>query len=70
MTAVATTHDSSRIVSGGGEGQVRIWDVATRMMKHALKEHRGAVSSIKVRQNDAECVSASTDGTCIIWDLR
>lgn len=29
----------------------------------------GAVTCIKVRKNDRECVSASSDGTCIIWDL-
>jgi len=29
----------------------------------------GAVTCIKVRHNDQECVSASSDGTCIIWDL-
>ena len=29
----------------------------------------GAVTCIKVRKNDQECVSASSDGTCIIWDL-
>jgi WD40 repeat protein len=72
VTAIATTSNCHRIVSGGGEGQVRVWDVVgnSTKMKAAMKEHRGTVSCIKVRSNDLECVSASADGTCIIWNLH
>ncbi|XP_070579439.1 cilia- and flagella-associated protein 52-like [Ptychodera flava] len=71
VTALATTSDCLRIVSGGGEGQVRVWDITTNTtsLKEAMKEHKGAVTCIKLRKNDKECVSASLDGTCIIWDL-
>ena len=65
------------IVSGGGEGQVRIWSFrydgrseATYQLLDTLKEHKGSVSDIKIRKDDRECVSASTDGTCIIWNLE
>lgn len=56
MTALACTSDSRRVVSGGGEGQVRIWDVTPKGhdMKEALKEHKGAVTCIKIRRNDEE----------------
>eukprot|EP00116_Pleurobrachia_bachei_P007216 sb/3467478/ len=42
VTAIATTNDSSRIVSGGGEGQVRVWDISPKhqQMKAAMKEHK------------------------------
>lgn len=71
VTALATLSHSRTIVSGGGEGQVRLW-VATAVaqkMKEALKEHRGAVTCIRVRKNDQECITSSNDGTCIVWDL-
>lgn len=65
------------IVSGGGEGQVRIWSFRydgrgdpTYQLLDTLKEHKGSVSDIKIRNDDRECVSASTDGTCIIWNLE
>jgi WD40 repeat protein len=29
----------------------------------------GTVTCIKIRKNGLECVSSSTDGSCIIWDL-
>lgn len=64
------------IVSGGDEGQVRIWSVVCNgredpccKLEHTLKEHKGSVSDIKIRKDDRECVTASADGTCIIWDL-
>ncbi|XP_033117800.1 cilia- and flagella-associated protein 52-like [Anneissia japonica] len=71
VTAIASTSDCMRIVSGGGEGQVRVWKVSStsQRMEEAMKEHKGSVSSIKVRKNNEECISASSDGTCIIWDL-
>jgi len=72
VTAIATTSDSKRIVSGGGEGQVRVWDISPQrqVMVAAMKEHKGVVTCIKIRANNLECVSASDDGTCIIWDLN
>lgn len=35
-----------------------------------LKEHKGPVSSIDISHTDKEAVTASTDGTCIIWDIE
>ena len=79
VTAVAVMSDGHGIVSGGGEGQVRIWklvqtfargkDVLICKLEDTMMEHKGSVSDIKITKNDKECVSASTDGTCIIWDL-
>lgn len=86
VTAVACTQNAPycspgqwdfNIVSGGGEGQVRIWSFRyegrgdpTYQLLDTLKEHKGSVSDIKIRKDDRECVSASTDGTCIIWNLE
>lgn len=56
VTALACTSNSRSVVSGGGEGQVRIWDITPKgqYMKEALKEHKGAVTCIKIRRNDEE----------------
>ncbi|EDV27747.1 Cilia- and flagella-associated protein 52 [Trichoplax sp. H2] len=72
VTAIASTSDCQRIISGGGEGQVRVWQISAKKqtLLEAMKEHKGSVSCIKIRKNDQECVTASTDGTCIIWDLQ
>ncbi|PAA77121.1 hypothetical protein BOX15_Mlig016849g2, partial [Macrostomum lignano] len=81
VTAITATSDCSRIISGGGEGHVRVWRVEERIAKsgqktfvteleEALKEHANAVSCIRVSKDNSQCVSASSDGSCIVWDLR
>uniref|UniRef100_A0A3Q3W524 Cilia- and flagella-associated protein 52 n=1 Tax=Mola mola TaxID=94237 RepID=A0A3Q3W524_MOLML len=71
VTAIAGTRNSKRIVSGGGEGQVRIWELQPNNHKllATMKEHKAAIKCIKIKSDDKECVSASSDGACIIWDI-
>ena len=38
-------------------------------MKASLKEHRGRVSDVRINSADSQAVSASFDGSCIIWDI-
>ncbi|EDO48010.1 predicted protein [Nematostella vectensis] len=68
VTAVIVNSTCSKIVSGGGEGQVRVWE--GKKLLGMMKEHKGSVTCIKLKRDDTECVSASTDGTCIIWNLE
>ena len=81
VTAIACTSDGNRIISGGGEGQVRIWDINRSMdmkgndvyilkLTETMMEHKGTVADVKVVKGDTECATASNDGTCIIWDLE
>ena len=50
VTALTTTLDNSRIVSGGMEGEVRVWRIGrqTQTLEISLKEHRGRVNDIRV----------------------
>lgn len=71
VTALAVASDCGRIITGGMEGDVRVWRIghSTQTMDASLKEHRGRVNDIKIRNDDSQAVSASSDGSCIIWDL-
>uniref|UniRef100_A0A3Q1HE97 Cilia- and flagella-associated protein 52 n=1 Tax=Anabas testudineus TaxID=64144 RepID=A0A3Q1HE97_ANATE len=71
VTAIAGTRDCKRIVSGGGEGQVRVWELQSRghRLLETMKEHKATVACIKIKSDDKECVTASSDGACIIWDI-
>jgi len=71
VTAITATSDCGKIVSGGMEGEVRVWRIGpqTQTMEASMKEHRGRVWCIRLRQDDSQAVSASSDGSCIIWDL-
>ncbi|XP_048482828.1 cilia- and flagella-associated protein 52 [Plutella xylostella] len=70
-SALDMTTDGTTLVSGGCEGQVRVWDIKPQCqtLKKVLKEHKSPVSAIQVSPNNCEAVSAGTDGSCIIWDL-
>jgi len=72
VTSLATSSDCGRIVSGGMEGEVRVWRIGqqTQTMDASLKEHRKRVYCIKLNADDSQAVSASADGSCIIWDLN
>jgi len=77
VTAIAMSKDGGKLLSGGGEGQVRVWRVQDRSYNGAnrgalqavLKEHKGPVSSIDVHQLGHEAITASADGTCVVWDI-
>ena len=80
VTALACFSDNVHIVSGGAGGNVRVWKikesitgngekVSTQNMEYSLKEHTAAVTCLKLNFVDTKCISSSSDGTCIIWDL-
>jgi WD40 repeat protein len=54
------------------EGEVRVWRIGrqTQTMEISLKEHRGRVYDIQVNRANDQAVSASADGSCIVWDLK
>lgn len=75
LTLAVIDNDSSspwRIVSGGSDGRVRIWKISSshQALVTSMKEHRGPVNAIKVSKDRTQCISASADGCCIIWDLE
>lgn len=76
-TAVVITDSNRQIISGGGEGAIRVWNLDLSNLKkptvsllETMKEHKCKITSIKLRRNNLECATASEDGTCIIWDLQ
>jgi len=76
-TALAVCNDDDnlppwRIVSGGQDGRVRVWNIHQRSQElvASLKEHRGAVSCVRVTQDNSKAVTSSHDGSCLIWSLE
>lgn len=70
VTAMVTLKNGG-VVSGGSEGEVRIWDIepTVQKMKVNMKEHRSRVTCIILSHDDRRAVSVSYDGSCIVWDL-
>lgn len=61
-----------QIMSGGGDGRVRVWRIYEKhqVMLHSMKEHRGSVNSIVCNSDGSQAVSASADGSCIVWNIE
>lgn len=78
VTAIAVcapSYGSSKewkLITGGKDGRVRVWKItpSRQTMEASLKEHRGPVNSIQVVKDCSACVSASSDGSCIVWNLE
>lgn len=72
VTAIASTKDSSRLVSGGMNGDIRIWKLGkqSQTIEASLKEHRSRVWAIQINNLNDRAISASADGSCIIWDIK
>lgn len=71
VRAFAVTPDGTRIVSGGEDGVLRIWDVKTgAAIDRPLLGHRRAITALVMRPDGARVVSAGEDGSVRLWDLR
>ena len=70
--AVGEREGRAVIVSGGEDGTVRVWDLATgRPVGEPLRGHDGPVESVAVGELEgrAVIVSGGADGTVRVWDL-
>ncbi|KMQ94070.1 wd repeat-containing protein 16 [Lasius niger] len=71
VSTVAVTNDGVTLISGGCDGQVRIWEIKADVQRliSILKEHRGPITSLHISSNNENLISSSTDGTCVVWDV-
>jgi WD40 repeat protein len=58
------------ILTGGKEGELRVWELRTREMVSHLKEHVGLVNTLQLFDNDRYGLSASRDHQIFTWDLQ
>jgi WD40 repeat protein len=69
VPALTVTRDGTRVVSGGCEGKVQVWDIATGHCIHTLPGHQHFVMGLGVTPDSAWAVSCSLDKVVCIWDL-
>jgi WD40 repeat protein/serine/threonine protein kinase len=68
VLAVAVSGDG-RVLSGGMDQTVRLWDLARRQPLSVLKGHAEAVTAVAFTPDGRLGVSASWDRTAYVWDL-
>merc|ERR1712072_1098817 len=69
-TAVKIASNVRFVVSGGVDGELRIWELKTREMISHMKEHVARVNDVKLFPNDQYAISVSRDRCLLTWDLR
>jgi len=70
VTAIALSHNNKFIVSGGQEGEVRVWEIRSRELISHLKEHTSKVTKVQIFADDIHLLTASRDKSILCWDLK
>ncbi len=67
-TSVAFSPDGRIVATGGQDGAVRLWDVATGDEIRRLRGHTAEVNAVAFGPDGSLVASASSDGTLRLWD--
>lgn len=60
---------SQLLVSGSGDGTIRLWDLETGSSSKTLADHTDVVYSLSISPNGQTLASGSGDGTIKLWQL-
>jgi len=69
INGVCVSPDGTRIISGGEDMTVRVWDMATGRELHTLTGHTGVVTSVCVSPDGTRIISGSWDRMVKVWDM-
>jgi dipeptidyl aminopeptidase/acylaminoacyl peptidase len=67
--AVAFTPDSKTLASASWDGDIRLWDVATRKEVRRFSGHDGPVSALRLSADGKRLLSMGHDGNIRRWDV-
>lgn len=70
VTALCLSHNRRFILTGGNEGDLRLWELRSRSMISHMKEHVNRVNDIKLSEDDTRAVTCSRDRCILQWDLK
>jgi hypothetical protein len=69
VTALAFTPDGRLLVSGGGDGAVRLWELPEGRALGAVEAHPVKVTALAVSSDGSTLLTAARDGTLRLWGL-
>ena len=68
VNAVAFFPDGARLLSGGNDKTLKLWDLASGQSTRTFKGHAGPVGSVALSRDGARVLSGSWDKTVKLWD--
>jgi len=70
VKSVVFSPDGKRIISGGDDNTIRVWDVSTGVNLMTLRGHNNRVWSVAISPDGKWIASASFDRTIKLWDAE
>jgi cilia- and flagella-associated protein 52 len=70
VTSLILSNNKRFLLTGGFQGDVRLWELRSRELVCHLKEHTQKVTALALFQNDTMAISASRDRCLLRWDLK
>jgi WD40 repeat protein len=70
VSGVALSPDGRYALSGGGDGTVVMWEVATGREVRRFSGHDGGVDGVAFSPDGRQALSASVDRTVRLWDVQ
>jgi WD40 repeat protein len=67
--SVAFSPDGARVLSGGFDNTMMLWDVATGRLLRTFLGHTNTIRSVAFSPNGTSALSASQDSTMKLWDV-
>lgn len=69
VRALAATPDGSRLVTGGDDHTIRIWNLASGRLERTLQGHTDSVRAVAVTPDGRRIVSGGTFDVVRVWDV-
>jgi serine/threonine protein kinase/WD40 repeat protein len=70
LHALAVSADGRRVLSGGDDKEVHVWDTASGEMVRALSGHEEAVLAVALSADGHVALSGAADGSLLVWNLE
>ena len=67
--ALAVTTNGEKLVSGGKDNFIRIWDIKERKLTTSLNVHKSTITSVAISPDDKIFASGDANKEIILWDL-